>query len=454
MKKFLLLIAAAAFICAPAAAQTEEDIATGSASGLNDDGSIQKYRRSSLYSVLIKHSKFPYGQEINDAFMSIPTPDKFNNHDAGPKAFESSSKKMKKSGKKKTKANTSDIAKFIKANDIPRQMIAKWFNRDEQNGAFDLDLMFERGLYDAQQVDIEAAKASSRNIQVLADAGEELIGKTFLLVNDITFVDRGERAAIAGAILKGLGSIAAIATGVSSAQDLGNSVGDAVNDIDGFCVNITSYLYRLDWSPEVAETFWSKYWIDDSALDSARKEDFEKSNLFKLTYIGETTTQAANLASKSMASKSKADQMLKVCTRAIDKSIVMLQREYDEFRVNVPIGRINPDNKTVEVAIGLKEGLNERSIYDVLMKVQNEDGTYTYDKVGKIRPAKGKIWDNRFGALEDAKAIAEEGLKRQKDGEGRGNASLTSSQFRIIEGANRIVPGCLIREATIKRTKK
>ena len=142
--------------------------------------------------------------------------------------------------------------------------------------------------------------------------------------------------------------------------------------------------------------------------------------------------------------------MLKVCTRAIDKSIVKLQRAYDEFKVNVPIGNINLDDKTVEVPIGLKEGINEKSQFDVLMKVQNEDGTYSYDRVGRLQPVEGKIWDNRFGALEDALAIAEGAKKVDDDDEGEGDVSLTATTFKILSGANRIVPGCLVREVTIK----
>ena len=420
------------------------------ADGLDDMGAIQKYHRSSLYSVLIKHSTFPYGETIDSTFMSIPTPDKFNNHDAGPKSFESSATKMKKKGKSKSNTNARDIEQFIMKNDVPRQMIAKWFNRDPQNGTFDLDLMIERGLYDAQQVDIEAAKASSRNLLSLGDAGEELIGKTFLLVNDITFVDRGERSRKAATGIKVLSAISGAVLGSSSIGDLGDTVGGAVNEIDGFCVNITSYLYRLNWTPEVAETFWSEYWIDRENIDEAKRLAFDNSGLFSLTYIGETTTSAANIASKSLSSKPKEAQMLKVCTRAIDKSIVKLQRAYDEFKVNVPIGNINLDDKTVEVPIGLKEGINEKSQFDVLMKVQNEDGTYSYDRVGRLQPVKGKIWDNRFGALEDALAIAEGAKKVDDDDEGEGDVSLTATTFKILSGANRIVPGCLVREVTIK----
>ena len=117
--------------------------------------------------------------------------------------------------------------------------------------------------------------------------------------------------------------------------------------------------------------------------------------------------------------------------------------------LNVPIYRINDDG-TVDVQIGLKEGINEKSEFDVLMPVEDENGRITYEKVGRISPVKGKIWDNRFGALEDAKALEEDKDAKADEDAAGGNAYLDATTFKVISGANRIMPGCLVREATIK----
>ena len=57
---------------------------------------IDEYRRSSLYSVLVKHSNANYGETIDSVFMMMETPDKFNDHDLAVKSFESSSAKSKR----------------------------------------------------------------------------------------------------------------------------------------------------------------------------------------------------------------------------------------------------------------------------------------------------------------------------------------------------------------------
>ena len=455
MKRLFLLALLATFTVSLSA--QEENISDifvqkSSADALNEDGSFQKYRRSSLYSVLIAHTEFKYGDIIQTTFYSIPTNEKFNNHDLEVKSIASSARKMKKKGKEKARINGEDIERFLNEYDVARKMVAKWFNRNPKTGGFNLDLMLERGYYDAQQVDIDQARQTLRNVQSLGDAGAELIGKTFLLVNDITFVDKGERSRTIGGIFRALGEIAGAITENSAARDLGNIAGEVAEEVDGFRVNITSYLYRLDWNEEVEATFWQELWYDENTVDEARRAAFDSTDIFKMVYVGETTTSAANLASRSFSSRSKEEQMLTVCTRAIDKSIVELQREYDEFKVSVPIGAINTKERTVQVPIGLKEGINERSQFDVLLKVEGADGRFTYEKVGRIQPIKGMIWDNRFGALDEAQIRAEEGLKEENPDES-GDATLTATTFRILDGANRIMPGCLVREVTIKRKK-
>ncbi len=459
--KFSCLVAVAVLACGTAFAQVESQIAKDStvlntATGLSEDGKIQKYRRSSLYSVLITHLNNNYGEIISETFVTIPTPDKFNNHDVASKTFESSSTKMIKNAKKKDELNRSDIDNFIAQNSVARHMVARWFNRNVETGRFDTSYIEECGINSASWADVEGAQHTIAGVEQLKTLiGEELVGKTFLLVNDIVFVDRGEQSAKVGGFLKVLGSVAE-AAGVSGAEDLGNMAGDLANEYDGFNVKIVSYLYRLDWNENIMNTFYQDYWIyenDSPEVAAGKREAFDNSDIFKLSYVGYTETHAANVASKSLSAKPKEAQMLKVCTRAIDKSIVELQRTYDEFKVNVPIMSISEDKKNCQIPVGLKEGVNEKSVYDVLEPVLNpETNTYTYNKIGELKPVKGMIWDNRFGAQEDAEAFAS-GEAKASEEDLEGNVNLTSTTFEITSGANRITEGCLVRESTIKRVK-
>ena len=263
--------------------------------------------------------------------------------------------------------------------------------------------------------------------------------------------------------------------GTGLGESTGELIGSIANEIAGYKVNIISYLYRLDWNEELLDQFLTEYWIDASNPDPAKKAAFEASDLFSLSYVGYTMTSAENVSSKTFSQKPLQEQFLKVCTRALDKAIVELQREYDEFKIKVPIYAMNEDG-TVSVKIGLKEGVTEKSAYEVLVKDMSS-GVAEYVRVGMLKPVAGKIWDNRFGALEEAQMLeadrkaaeeeaAESGAGTDEGTEAaaeatiaeaeevteleEGNPYLDATVFEITSGANKIFPGMLIREVKIK----
>ena len=145
------------------------------------DGEI-KYRRSSLYSMMINHEGREFGDEIKDVFLKIPVPDKYNNHDLSVKVIYTSEKKLDK--------NHEEIDEFIRNNGIASRMVGRWFNRDYMTGICDVELVKERGLYNASELDKALASKTQRGNALLEDAGEDLIGNTFLIVNDIRYIDR------------------------------------------------------------------------------------------------------------------------------------------------------------------------------------------------------------------------------------------------------------------------
>ena len=83
-----------------------------------------EYRRISIYSICISHDQAKYTSEISDVFVSMPTPDKYNNHDLNIKLVSSMDKKE----------SEADISKFLEANNVARRMVALWFNRDPLTG--------------------------------------------------------------------------------------------------------------------------------------------------------------------------------------------------------------------------------------------------------------------------------------------------------------------------------
>ena len=387
-----------------------------------------KYKRSSLYSVLIRHEEKDFDNDINEVFRKIPISEKYNDHNLKIRAINAT---ITQKNKNEDEQNIIDysITPFIEKNDIAKRLVSKWFNRKEGksgDGTFNMDLIIERGLYNADYFDFLKANQSVRGQSILADAGEELIGNTFVIFNDIRYFDKEESSRWAATGIAVAGQIASRFTGglTSLLIDAGATAATGITeDIAGFRVSITSYLYRLDWNVDVASTFYNEYYMTNQ--DEVKKKSYDKlKDLFSLQYIGKYSTVTSETTLRGV--KSKSDMIRKVCERAIDKNVAQLQKEYEVFRVKTPLYSTSP----LLAKIGLKEDIDAESRFEVLEIVEDENGRTSYNRVGVIRPIQGKIWDNRFMA--------------EFEEENEGNTR-TATEFEIISGDG-FYPGLLLRQ--------
>ena len=376
-----------------------------------------------------------FADDISKVFLEMPVPDKYNDHDLSVKVISVSDKKLK---------DKAGITDFLNRNQIASRLVGRWFDRDVLSGQCDMQLVKERGLYNANEFDLELANRSQRGIALLEDAGEDLIGNTFVLVNDIRYIDRSKGSATIGIILKIIG---ALGQGMHDAQEKKNSnnrnarynkntnqksIQESFNDLaelaesyKGFKVKIHSYLYRLVWDDDIASTFYNDTYTD-SNNDVARLNSFErKRGTYRLEYIGEQESSGSRTSFLGIKEDEPLLMVRKACQRALDENVANLQRNFDVFKVKVPLNQTDP----ITAPIGLKEGMTEKSKYEVLEIRQDDKGRTVYKRVGTIVPEKGKIWDNRFMASEE---------------KARG-ADLGKTTFRKTSGGT-FYPGMLIRE--------
>src|SRR5690606_4456296 len=251
--------------------------------------------------------------------------------------------------------------------------------------------------YDASAIDIATAKASKRGIDMLADAGEELIGKTFVLINEFKYTDKAEVAEKARGILNVLGTIGEHA-GISNASTITTLAGAGATVAGkGYVVKTTAHLYQLVWDEATAATFYNEYWADDNTITPEKKQAFDNSTIFKLKYIGSDNSWA-DVQSSIFTNKTEAQLVERATTKAIDAVIAKLQKNHDEFKTKTPLFTGEP----ITAKIGLKEGLTPKSTFEVIEQRIDENGRTQYVSVGTIRVDKRfQIWDNRFGANEE-----------------------------------------------------
>lgn len=345
-----------------------------------------KYRRSSICSFLISRTDQNMYDKIQEKFLEIPTPDQYNNHDL--------SIRLLNVDKKGNYADSIDI--WLDNNRIASRLVGKWFERNMLTGECSLDLVKSRGLYNASDLDRELAARSARGIAMLEDAGEELIGNTFVLVHEAHYIDNAKRSQNVSTGLKLFGAIAGGFIGVD-VSDLFDSLGDLAASFKGFRVKIHSRLYQLVWDDETSATFYKEMYAGKP--DDKKKSAFEsRRGMFKLKYIGEVESSGSKNSFLGISEEHPDVMIRKACQRAIDDNVRDLQHNFEVFRVKSPIKEIN--GKEIKVAIGMKEGVNENSEYEVL-EPQEKNGKIEYKRIGIIQPVKDKIWDNRFMALEE-----------------------------------------------------
>ena len=381
------------------------------------------YRRSSIYSVLVNHTDQQFASEIKEAFLQIPVPDKFNDHNLSVKVL-NLDKKL--SGASSEKENPL-ITEFLNNNKVASRLVGRWFNRDFFTGQCNMELVKERGLYNATEFDKQLASRSARGMAMLQDAGEDLIGNTFVLVNDIRYVDKNKGAKTVGSILKVFGSIAAAYT-ESNIDDLTDNIGDMVETIKGFKVKINTFLYKLEWSDDIATQFYQDQY--GALPDPIKKANFDAARgNYKLKYVGKVESSGGTTSFLGINEDQPVVMVRKACQRAIDENVVDLQRNYEEFRTKSPLVSVEP----ITAFVGMKEGVTAKSKFEVLEVVELENGKHKYNRVGVIQPIENLIWDNRFMAVE----------------EGAQGATLGFTTFRKVSGKD-FSKGMLIREMTNK----
>lgn len=399
--------------------------ATGFTSAQTQDEDY-KYEHSSLCVMMIKHPDLAFDKEIEFVFKQMPMPERFNDHSLGVKVVKFAEQQDQQK----------NIESFMRQVDFGKRCVARWFNRDKEKGTFDVSLLRERGFYDASALDIALARKSARGMAIIEDAGEKLIDNTYLVMNDIYYIDKSNSWMV---LRDGLnfatsmaGSMVGIPDEINGATDKDGKISSSMNwlyggiidNIKGFRVNVTSYLFRLKWDEETAGRFYSELYTDKQDYDKKKVQAWQDSKgLFTMEFVG----KISNKSSKTIMSGVKTNEELikKVCTRALDKNLADLQHSFADFRIKAPLVSTTP----LLSHVGMKEDITEASRFEVLERSIDDNGCIRYKRVGVIRPVAGKIWDNRFMAVE----------------EGAENATLGATTFDKVSGGN-FYPGMLIRE--------
>ena len=419
-----------------------------------------KYRRSSLSMVLLESENFPNKDAVMKSWNSYPFPDKYNEHNIETKSFsidaiKLTDKDLLEAGYlqdtlnnvlKITKAEALSpirylnddktlavalptekqeyqikIDKVIKEKGLAKQLVSTWFNRSA-DGKFDMNLIFERGSYNASEMEANIASGQVKGNAILADAGEELIKNTFVTFTKLNFYKNEPAAAIVRDIAK-KEALEQLAGKPQMIIDKTMKGIDAVYDKtkEGYSLFSKTWLYSLAWNDSIADVFYGELWSNPSA--------FDKADIFNLEFVGVQYNQS--LVTFKIGETRTQEQIIDLAlVRNVDKAFAKLQKKNDVFKPAIPVSSTGP----IMSKIGLKEGISPGDKFEVLEMMWNEkEGKTTWKTVGKCSvDKKTPIWDNRYNAGDESEP--------QKDKEGN---LVNATTFK---GSKKIQVGMLLKQ--------
>lgn len=308
------------------------------------------------------------------------------------------------------------IEQELKSKRIAHQVVKRWFSSEDGLKFWNMGTIQKRGFYNASDLEAEIAKQDIRGRAKLADAGEELINKSFVTVTDIlvyankpiadmyitlakSFEDESKKLSAkttSNAMEQMVNSSTALGL-LTTASGLRIS---AAAIMDGYTVISKTYLFKLKWNEEIQAEFY-RNWGDNSAFE---KMDFE------LEFVGfQLNETVINRGAFNKSVNRNPEVVIKQSViRNIDEAFAKLQQENDAFKPSVPVHSTSP----LSAKIGMKEGLLGGEKFVVLQKNQDPTtGKISYKKMGSVTVDKTHVWDNRYNAGEDLKSESEEKIK-------------------------------------------
>lgn len=412
-----------------------------------------EYRRNALSTLLVYHPEDEFGAEIYKAFDSLPIPDKYDDHNMETRIIDNSQiwgVQRRDSGYYKAtyghqltpselKANALFTERLLNDAEAAKGMVAKWFGFDGntvEDATFNTSLIQERGQYNASDIDVAVALQTTRGLAALSDAGEELLSQTFVLVNDITYVTAEQEAAAAKVAMGVIGGIFDAFSGGNTGKQMADAAGAIADSFTGFKVKTHSYLYQLVWNDSVAAIFYQNHYTDKP--DPKKIQAFmDDKTTYKLKYVAHEYEFDKKSVLKGKYTRT--ELVRTICARSMDKNIVALGKQYEDFKVKTPVYQVLTDKRgRVEgyaAKIGMKEGINDGSKFQVVERtIDPKTNKTAYKYVATVKASKGKIWDNRYNAVLE-----------QGDG-----STLPYTTFTKVSGGE-ILPGMLLIEGKYRK---
>jgi len=245
-----------------------------------------------------------------------------------------------------------DLQFLLGKEDVPRQIVAKWFNR-APGGLMNMNLINKRADYNATDQTYNIATAQALGEYLLHGDGVKLVDNSYILVVDHSVPVRTE---------------------------------DSKN-IDGKVDKITystqaiGYLFKLSFEDIQRQAVYDQ-WIypeDDQATKEAKKAGFERIFFpISLVNTGDAFCSSSIDPTRNSDETRALRDAIWECSGAL---INTFEKEVEAWKVKTTIYKTHP----IVSKVGAKEGIKNMSRFEVLEYLLDEEGNVSTRRKGFVR---------------------------------------------------------------------
>lgn len=339
MKKFVLLLLAFAFTMSLSAQNVNAD-----------------YDRKALTVISVHHNdRF---DEITDAYLAkyFPGGQKFDDNTIATRSITVPYNRYvynkDNSADAYMRSHVADIRAELEGKGIPRDVIAKWFNRTP-GGAMDLNLINKRADYNVTDQTYNIASSQALGEYLLHGEGIKLLDGSYILVVDHSVPQREETRNDNGRVTQVTWTTQAI-----------------------------GYLFKIAFGDPQREAVYNQ-WIyntDDQATRDAKNKAWDKL-IFPISLVAQEVEYSTGTFSPTSNSTDDTPALRTSVNNCSSVLISEFERKVPAWQVKTAIYKTRP----ILSKVGTKEGLSNMSRFQVREYILDEKGNVSTRNRGYVR---------------------------------------------------------------------
>ena len=292
-----------------------------------------EYNRPSVSYVFVNRSQ-AHATDVERFYYTLEVDEKFDENHI-------STKLINVEHSDKVPTSSTNVTAAVNSNNLGKEIISYIFNR-KSDGTFDDSILQQRGLYNANDQDMQNLAAAKVKEQAL-EWGQPLVNTAYVVVVDIY--------------------------DTSISKDGSNT---------SYSVKSVAHAYKLKGDEDVLNNFYEKAWADASYSEADKLAASAAYDQMKFQLDYQTTVTALGTSSDSSSSTGS---IYDACLSAYEDIVYKLEKTVNGWKSNAAVISTRP----IAAKIGTKEGIKNGSRFQSYSYKEDRKGNLVSVKHGMVR---------------------------------------------------------------------